>query len=373
MKITFISPFFYPVMGGAENHIYYLAQELLKQGHEVEVFTSDLDRKSRISQKEEFYHGIRIKRFRAWFRFGDFGSFFPGVFKAVRNSDSDIFHFHIYRHPFNMAAFLVKKPCLLTPHYPNYPKELRKLHIRWLLALFDFFLGKKVLRRFKKILTITEVESQWLKEEFRVPEEKLALLPNGIPKNYLKRRNPAQFKTKFNLNNPMALCLSRLHKSKGFDQVVKIASEFPNIHFVLAGVDGGFKRELEALAKALGLSNLIFTGEISEEEKLQAFSAADIFIHPSHYEGFGIVVLEAFSQETAVLTSNQGGLPWVVGDAGLTFQDYNLEDLKEKISLLFSNNKLRQELSKKGRLRVEQFTWEELGKRLEGVYKEVIS
>ena len=117
----------------------------------------------------------------------------------------------------------------------------------------------------------------------------------------------------------------------------------------------------------------MFTGVVSEEEKLEAYSAADIFIHPSHMEAFGIVVLEAFSQECAVLTSDAGGLPWVVANSGLTFKDYNLEDLQAKLQQLINNKKLRDDLALKGRKRVEQFTWEKLGNQLEEIYKEVIS
>ena len=373
MKITFVTPFFYQVMGGAENHVFYLAQELIKKGHQVEVFTSDLDRKGKLQQLQENHKGIKITRFKTWFRIGDFGSFFPSVMKAIKQSDADIIHMHCYRHPFNAAAFSTKRPVILTPHYPNYPKELRKTHINFLITLFDKLVGKPVLQRCNKILTITEIESQWLKERFHVSEDKIVLLPNGVPKSYLKKRNPANFKKKFNLNNkPIILCLSRIHKSKGFDQVVKAASSFPQAQFVLAGIDGGFRKELEPLVKQLNLNNVIFTGELSEEEKLQAYSAADIFIHPSHFEGFGIVVLEAFSQQTAVLTSNQGGLPWVVSNAGLIFEDNNLEDLKEKIALLLKDKKLREKVAIKGRKRVERFTWEKLGKQLEEIYKKTM-
>lgn len=373
MKITFITPFFYPVMGGAENHVFFLSQELIKKGHQVEVFTSDLDRKGKITTLEEAYQGIKIKRFKTLFRIGDFGSFFPSVFKAIKQSDADIIHMHCYRHPFNAAAFSTKKPVILTPHYPNYPRELRKGYVNSFITLFDKLVGKSVLKRCNKLFVITEIEKEWLKNKFNVPEDKIALLPNGIPSSYLKRRNPTAFKKKFHLQNkPTILCLSRLHKSKGFDQVIKIAGSFPKAQFILAGVDGGFREELEALTKQLNLKNVIFTGELTEEEKLQAYVAADIFIHPSHFEGFGIVVLEAFSQQTAVLTSNQGGLPWVVADAGLIFEDNNPEDLKTKIAMLLNDKKLRQQLAARGRKRVEQFTWEKLGNDLEKIYKEVI-
>ena len=62
MKILYIVPFFYPVKGGAENHIYYLAKELVKKGHDVHVITSNLDRNSLIKKEFEIIDGIKIYR-----------------------------------------------------------------------------------------------------------------------------------------------------------------------------------------------------------------------------------------------------------------------------------------------------------------------
>ena len=369
MKILFVTPFFYPVMGGAENHVFYLAQELIKKGHQVEVFTSDLERKGKIKEQEETYKGIHVRRFKTWFRIGDFGSFFPSVFKAIKQSDADVIHMHCYRHAFNLAVSKTQQPCLLTPHWPNYPKELRKAYINVLINLFDKYIGKSMLEKFTRILAITGSEITWFKEKFGLQQEQFILLPNGVPSSYLRKRKTSSFQKKFKINpkKSTVVCLSRLHKSKGFDQVINIAHHFPDTQFVIAGVDGGFEAELRELAKSL--DNVIFTGKLTEEEKLQAYATADVFIHPSHYEGFGIVVLEAFSQETAVLTSNQGGLPWVVGDAGMTFEDHNLKDLQDKLELLLKNKKTRLTLAKKGRKRVEEFTWETLGNKLENLYK----
>src|SRR3989344_5515398 len=187
MKITFITPFFYPVMGGVENHVYYLAKELIKKGHEVEVFTSDLERNSKLLNKEEVYDEIKITRFKTLFRIGDFGSFFPGMFKAIKNSDSDIFHFHVYRHPLNFGVLFTKKPCILTPHWPNYPKELRKAYINVLINLFDKYIGKSMLKKFTRILAITGSEITWFKEKFGLQQEQLILLPNGAPSSNLRK------------------------------------------------------------------------------------------------------------------------------------------------------------------------------------------
>src|SRR3989344_1292477 len=122
MKVCFVTSYFHPVIGGAENHIYYISKELIKMGHEIEVFVSDSARNGTVKEKESIIDGIKVRRFKTLFKVSQSGVFFPGLYKAVKNSDADVFHVHGYRHPFNFIFWFTKKPCFITPHWPNYPK-----------------------------------------------------------------------------------------------------------------------------------------------------------------------------------------------------------------------------------------------------------
>lgn len=371
MKIVMITPSFYPVEGGLERHVYYLSKELIKKGHEVEVFTSDRNRKQRIKLKKEIYEGIKIRRFKTWFNLGDFASFFPGIFKAIKKSDADVFHFHNFRHPHHLGVFFTKKPCLLTPHWPNYPKGLRINFMDLFANSFDLLLGKFFLNRFDKIFSITDLETNWFVKKFNISKEKFRVIPNGVPKDYLTLRDPKIFRKKYNIEDKdfVVLSLSRIHKSKGLDLVIKVARYFPNVKFVIAGVDGGYLNELKNLKENLKVDNIIFIGEVPEELKLNALSSCNIFLFPSHYEGFGIVVLEAFSQKACVLSSDAGGLPWVIDNAGLTFKDNDIKDLRKKLGILVQNKGLRDKYSKLGHERAKDFTWDNIVAKLEDGYK----
>jgi len=373
MKICFITSFFYPVRGGTETHIMELSKQLIKKGHSVTVFTTDLSRTGKIEKKQETINKIKIKRFNALFKIGDFASFWPYLFPEVKKSNFDIYHIHTYRNLQNFAVLFTKKPCILTPHWPNYPKGIRTRLADFLIPIFDLLFGRYLLKKFRRIITITDLETQWLNKKFRIPLKKITLIPNGIPRSYLKKHNRKKIRQRYKIkkNEILVLLMSRLHKSKGFDQAIKIAKYFPKVRFLICGKDEGFKPYLESLVKKLNLKNVIFAGEVKESEKLDYFAAADIFLHPSHYEGFGIVVLEAFSQKCAVLTSSQGGLPWVVDNAGLTFKDNNLKDLKNKLEALIKNKEKRIKLANLGYKRAKKFTWEKIANNLEKLYKEV--
>ncbi|MEK6935682.1 MAG: glycosyltransferase family 4 protein [Nanoarchaeota archaeon] len=370
-KICFVTSFFYPTIGGVETHIFNTAKELIKKGYDIDIYVSDMDRDKRIKEKEEKIDGIKIKRFRSWFKFSFSGIFFPGLFNAVKNSDADIFHVHGYRHPFNFIFWFTKKPCFLTPHWPVY-KGQRKKFIQLIVDIVDKVLGRYIFKKFKKICVVTEPESNWVKT-FGVMEKSIILTPNCIPKEYFNKHNGKRFREKYKLKNKLVvLSVSRLHKSKGIDQLVNMAKFFSNVKFIIMGKDGGFKKELESLIKKLNLNNVILTGEVTEKEKLEAYAGSDIFCSPSHYEAFCISILEAMSQGCAVLTSDQGGMPWVVGNEGLTFKDYDLEDFKLKLRKLIENKQLRQKFQESGKEKSKKFTWNRVANTFDQEYKNLL-
>lgn len=371
-KICFVTSFFYPTLGGVETHILNKAKELIKLGYDVEVYVSDMDRDKRVEKKTETIEGIKIKRFRSWIKFSFSGIFFPGLFKGVKKSNADIFHVHGYRHPFNFIFWFTKKPVFITPHWPVY-KGQREKWAQFIVDFLDKYVGRYIFSKFSKVCVVTELESPWV-QSFGVKKQNIILTPNCIPEYFFKEYNGENFRKKYNIkeNQLAVITMSRLHPSKGIDQLVKIAGFFPDVKFIVMGKDGGFKQELENLAKKLNLKNLVFTGEVTEQEKLEAYAGADIFCSPSHYEAFCISILEAMSQSCAVLTSDAGGMPWVVGKEGLTFEDYNLEDFKNKLEILIKNKRLREEFQKQGKIKSQQFTWDKVAKTLDKEYRKFL-
>ncbi|MFA4887227.1 MAG: glycosyltransferase family 4 protein, partial [Candidatus Nanoarchaeia archaeon] len=233
--------------------------------------------------------------------------------------------------------------------------------------------AKMLLKKYKRVCAVSPLEVPFI-QKFGVPKEKIVLVPNGIPADFFSEEEKRYFRVKWNLkeNDMIVLSLSRLHKSKGFDVIVRVAGKFPQVKFVIAGKDEGFKAELQQLIENLQVKNVFLVGEIPEADKKKAFAAADIFVHPSHFEAFGIVVLEAMAQGKPVITSDVGGLPWVVKDAGLLFQDNNVNELEDRLKRLLYSGSLRKELSKNAVKRAKGLTWEKITDHLEKMYKELV-
>ena len=373
MKILYVVPYFYPVKGGAENHVYYLAKELVKKGHDITVLTSDLDRNTKISKSYEVIEGIKIKRLKTYFKIGNFVSFFPSVFTEFKKIDFDILHIHGYRHPHNFIIFFTKKPKVITTHWPEYPKEVRGTILSATASLFDTFLGKLILNKFNIICAVNKLEVDWYKK-FKINKNKIKITPNGIPKEYLKLRNKNTFRKKLKIkeNKVVVSSLARLHKSKGLDLLINAAKDFPEVQFIIAGSKAGYEQTLKNLILKNNLKNVMLIENLEEKDKLDFLRSSDIFVHPSYYDAFGISILEAYSQKNAVIASNAGGIPWVIENAGLLFKTGSLKDLKFKLNILINDKKYRQKLSNKGYDKAKKFIWENIAKDLEVLYKKLL-
>lgn len=126
------------------------------------------------------------------------------------------------------------------------------------------------------------------------------------------------------------------------------------------------------MVEKLGISKYIsFTGGLTDTEIVSLMNAADIFVFPSLYEGFGLPPLEAMACGTPVVASNAGALPEVVGDAALLVNPENVEDIASAIERVLTNAKLREELIKRGFERVKRFSWEKTAIDTLRVYESV--
>ncbi|TRZ46022.1 glycosyltransferase family 4 protein [Robertkochia solimangrovi] len=112
------------------------------------------------------------------------------------------------------------------------------------------------------------------------------------------------------------------------------------------------------IKKSISSNNDIeMIGYVSNERLVQLYKGATIFILPSKYEGFGIPILEAFSYQIPVISSNAASLPEVGGNAVLYFKSDSPENLAGQLLKLVSNNKLQYKLVNLGVERMKLFSW----------------
>jgi glycosyltransferase involved in cell wall biosynthesis len=139
----------------------------------------------------------------------------------------------------------------------------------------------------------------------------------------------------------------------GLEAFIQLAERFPSAYLLVVG-EGPLRSELEARTQAAGLSNRVhFPGWRSDTQALMA--GLDILLAPSLWEGFGLVLLEAMAQQTAIVASRVSAIPEVVmdGETGLLVEPRDINGLKDALSKLLKDAALRQHMGLMGRDRLE--------------------
>jgi glycosyltransferase involved in cell wall biosynthesis len=143
---------------------------------------------------------------------------------------------------------------------------------------------------------------------------------------------------------------SAAHNGSAADQAV---------HLVLAGGKGWYYDTIFAQVAALGLTEFVhFPGFVPDEELPAWYHAAELFVYPSLYEGFGLPVIEAMACGTPVICSNAPGVGEVAGDAALQLPAHDVDAWVAALSLLATQPAYRAELCSVGLAHAKQFTWE---------------
>ncbi|UCG78993.1 MAG: glycosyltransferase family 4 protein [Nitrospirota bacterium] len=118
--------------------------------------------------------------------------------------------------------------------------------------------------------------------------------------------------------------------------------------------------------------DIIFTGFIDENDLPVLYSEAFAFCYVSHYEGFGLPIVEAMSCRTPVIYGNNSSMPEVAGECGLAADPNNIVDIKDKYELIYKDHELREDLSKKALERSNKFSWSDNVEETIDLYREII-
>lgn len=146
-----------------------------------------------------------------------------------------------------------------------------------------------------------------------------------------------------------------------------------SVGLVIAGEQGWkFNRE-ETLRGIQHQKDVLFTGFVSDKDLPLLYSAAEGFLFPTLYEGFGIPVLEAQQCGTPVIASNCSALPETGGDAALYVDPKNPSSIAEAMVQLLTDEDLRQKLVQKGYENAKRFSWDESAEKLNEIIEKVVA
>lgn len=143
-----------------------------------------------------------------------------------------------------------------------------------------------------------------------------------------------------------------------------------DVHFVIAGnVNPSDRERIGKIADEAGCSHLLhFTGFLSKEDLTALYENARCVVFPSRYEGFGFPGLEAMKAGVPLIASNATAIPEVVGEGGILLPPDDVDGWTEEIAKIFTNYDYCNELIKKGRQRLQNFSWEKTARETLKVY-----
>jgi glycosyltransferase involved in cell wall biosynthesis len=178
-------------------------------------------------------------------------------------------------------------------------------------------------------------------------------------------------------NNPYLLSLSTLEPRKNLTFLIKcfcqLITENPNLdlNLVLVGVSGWKNKDIFEIVKKYPQlhSRIIFTGYIPDIDLSAIYSGAIAFVYPSLYEGFGLPPLEAMQCGIPVITSNTSSLPEVVGNAGITIDPKQPDELCQAMLDVVNDSQLRAQMSLLSVEQASKFSWKKCAEQTVEVYK----
>ena len=157
------------------------------------------------------------------------------------------------------------------------------------------------------------------------------------------------------------LYVGNIIKQKGLIELLEafhlLKKEVPNASLYLIGAkkDAAFYSEIEGLIKQRGLQDVFIYDAMIQSELAVWMSAAEVFVLPSHLEGFGLVALEAMSCHTPVVGSNVGGLSYLLaGGAGILVEPKNPQSLYKGIKTVITDSGIGKQLIQKGEIRAKE-------------------
>ena len=380
MNILQVIPYFTPKRGGDVNVCYNLSKQLVKRGHEVTIITTDFefDEKSAKILEEV---GVKVIPSHCIANIKMF-LISPSMKRWLKNNikNFDTIHMHDFRSYQNIIIRRYAKrrgiPYVLQAHgsvLPFFQKQRLK-------EIFDLFFGYGILMDASKIIALTRTEVEQYKK-MGVDEDKIEIVSNGLDlSEYSNLPAKGEFRRKYSIrdNEKMVLYVGRLHKNKGIDLLVKafadLSKKLNNVRLVLVGPDDGYQSVFEELVHNLKVNDkVLFTGFVSNEEKMAAFVDADVFVTPS-FSGFPVTFLEACACGMPIITTNNGDeLDWIEGKVGYVVE-YDKDHLRDAIFRILSDEALRRRFGEEGRRLVRgKFWWKGIVKEIERLYGECIS
>ena len=395
-QVCFISPEYWPLSGGTGAYVYYLSNELMKNGYNTTIVTGSNQTVDIQVNKQLTVYFQKIPKIPIVKSFMLAGASYRKLNSIKNTANIDITHPNLPLTPNFAVPPHFGKTLVCTVHstwkgeaeaiqgepYSRLnANEKFLVSFNWFLRFFEVIM----IKRANRVIAVSDFTRRELRKYYNIPENRIRVIHNGVDTRKFK---PAADKRKvkeelgFNPDDLAILSVGRLYARKGLFTLIEcmpqVVKRFRNAKFVISGKGQSDEmRKLIAHAERLGVKdNIIFTGYYPDKKLPKLYQAADVFAFSTFYEHHPFAILEALSTGLPVVTTNVGGIPETIesGRNGFLVEPFNKKQLADRIVYLLEHPAEAAEMGALARKTIEErFDWRIVVKKVLKVYDEALS
>ena len=286
----------------------------------------------------------------------------------------DLFHYTDH----TLSVMQEVRPCIITVHdiafirFPHLFNRTRRIYKKF---IFEMLINKADI-----IITPSNSTKSDIKRYCGINDEKIKVVLYGVEKRFrlISKSKVEDYRSRNSLPSSMILSVSTLEPRKNIVALIRAFRRLrekglSDYKLVIAGNKGWLYSDIFKEVEASGLQKeVLFLGNVADEDLPTLYNCADLFVYPSLYEGFGLPPLEAMACGVPVITSNTSSLPEVVGEAGIMVDPTDVNSLCENMYNLLRDRELWYNMSNKGLERSKLFSWENTAKQILEIYDETL-
>ena len=282
----------------------------------------------------------------------------------ARGEHADLVHSIYYRVPLAGRAQVVSIHDVSYERFPQFfsARELRK----------NRMLVRAAARKAEIVVTLSEHARSEMIELYDVSPNRIMVVPGGVSPVFLDAGDRPRAER--SPDEPLRLlAVGTLQPRKNLlrllDATTIVAQRRP-VRLRVIGPPGHQAPEIRA--RLGGHSEVELLGYVTDDQLIDEYFAADVFVYPSIYEGFGLPIVEAMACGTPVVTSTGGSLPEVAGDGAVVVDPFSVTEIANGIERIADDAALREQLRDRGRRRAATFTWEAAADQLVAAYERAL-
>ncbi|MEM8909570.1 MAG: glycosyltransferase family 1 protein, partial [Bacteroidota bacterium] len=298
-----------------------------------------------------------------------------GLKTRLRQDEIQLYHGLSNELPFQMQASGIKT--VVTIHdliFKYFPQQYP-----WIDRQIYDFKFRHACQRADHIIAISQSTKQDLMKYYQIPETKISVIYqscSGIYDTLVDKKLIQEMRQRYGLPKDYLLYVGAINERKNLMTLAKALHHLSDNHripLVVVGKGGQYERKVRAYVKQMQLDQQVFwLGQARQADLPALYQGAQIFIYPSHYEGFGIPIIEALHSKTPVITAQQSALPEAAGPGAYYIDPSSAEQLATGIAQLLEDSELSQQLVQAGYQHVQQFSNLESSKAVMQVYQQLL-